>query len=153
MLLDRQTTVVLKLEHYAKQAKVLDRGRTAQRRAHALAFRNTKTRTMPEGTMPFTFSVAIYRDSEETWRIRTEHAGSNGSRPLRNPPSWLGNTRDTRWTTRAYGKDETIACESSEPHYLVRQRMSKILPDGSSTVDTEPTDGILIWIEQYAATP
>ena len=94
---------------------------------------------------PFILTVALHRDHLGAWRIAWEHPEHNSSIPLKAPRTDCLETPTGRGYQIA-GKGETESADPDEPFVLVRVRRSKQVP-GGVTVDPDPTDGVMVWIE------
>lgn len=114
---------------------------------HNDVFLDRRGRPLPGGES-ILLSVAIFADETGVWRIMTETPERNLARPIANAPSWLAANATMQWMLKVYGKNETVSCNASEPLLLLKKRKALSVSGGGFTVDTNPTDGILIWIEQ-----
>ena len=69
------------------------------------------------------------------------------SGPIQNPPAWLDAGSFLNWSTHVGGKDGTVSAKPNESLILLKYRKGKVVP-GGVTVDMQPTDGMLLWIER-----
>ncbi|QDT04910.1 hypothetical protein K227x_33070 [Rubripirellula lacrimiformis] len=101
-----------------------------------------------QGGVPFTLDVGIFQDASGVWQFQTDN-GQRGPRfPIHHHPAWLDRKESVGWGFRVYGKNQTVSSDSDMPRMLFSGRKSKMLPGGASTVEMNPTDGLLIWIER-----
>lgn len=98
---------------------------------------------------PFVLTVAVNKDHLGNWRTVVDDGSANiGIFMPDDETGWLEKRSGHTW--RVAGRDETEAFHPDEPLFLLRLRKTKPVPGspGASTVDMDPTDGILVWIEE-----
>jgi hypothetical protein len=122
-------------------------GLPAESEIHSDIFLDHNGRPLPRGES-ILLSVAIFADENKTWRIVTETPERNLNLPIANAPPWLAASHKMLWISKIYGKSETVSCNATEPLYLLQNRKAISAPGGGFTADANPTDGILIWVEQ-----
>ena len=98
------------------------------------------------GGAPFILSLAIFKDGKGRWSIQTNVPGRGSSFPIEDPPPWLDNGSFVHWSTNVYGKGKTVSVTDAEALVLIKYRKGKTVP-GGTTVDMQPTDGMMFWIE------
>lgn len=100
-----------------------------------------------QGPEPFVFSLGIFKDANGKWQVKTDVPGSGNTRPIKNPPAWLDAGTFVNWSTNVLGKNKTVTAESTDELLLLSYRKGKLVP-GGVTVDMQPTDGMMFWIER-----
>lgn len=101
-----------------------------------------------QGGESFNLDIGVFKDAGGVWQFETDN-GSRGIRmPIRNHPAWLDKNTTFGWGSHVFGTNQTVSSDDQPTLMLLRRRKSKSLPGGASTVDLEPTDGLLIWIER-----
>lgn len=104
-------------------------------------------RTPIPGGKPFILALAVFQDDDAVWRLTLDaNSGRSSTWAIDSPPQGLGTS--TGWTSSLHGKNETVSVSNTEPLVLLRYRKAEELPNGAITVDMQPTDGIMFWIEQ-----
>lgn len=109
-------------------------------------FLNRYAQPLPGG-QPFILSLAIFKDQNGDWMLTMQIPDSGYTRRIEDPPTWLDAGSFVNWTTNVAGSKSTASCSKDEPLVLLKYRKGKIVP-GGVTVDMQPTDGMLIWIER-----
>jgi hypothetical protein len=93
-------------------------------------------------------TVAVNKDAQGRWRIIQAAGRSEGWQYLpEHFQSWLAPPSYGRSTYKA-GKGETVAVDVGEPLILLRIRKTKNLGGGTMTTEPEPTEGLVVWIEE-----
>ena len=93
----------------------------------------------------FIFSVAVNQNHLGQWQlVRDDGTRNLAWRIPDDQAKWLQTTSGHNW--RQAGDGETVSADENESFFLIRLRKSKKVP-GGSTVDMQPTNGILVWIE------
>ncbi len=115
-------------------------------KAHDSVFLDPRRKPIPGGE-PFILAIALFKDDNDSWKVTVDaNSGRSSTWPIRNPPEALGSSNG--WTSKVYGKNETISAPNTEPLTLLSYRRAKELPNDRITVDMNPTDGIMFWIER-----
>ena len=92
-------------------------------------------------------TVAVTRNQKGRWQLTLDDGDTSSIAPLpENLNPWLEKSSGRAWNVA--GRKETAAASKGEPLYLLRMRKAKEMPGGISTIDMQPTDGILVWIEE-----
>jgi hypothetical protein len=92
-------------------------------------------------------TVAVNRDQRGRWRLIIDNGVQNITVLLPDSlKTWLEESNGRTWSLA--GREKTASMPKGEPLYLLRLRKTKELPGGAVTVDMQPTDGILVWIEE-----
>ena len=139
--------------HYAVGSSIPQNGLPATSEV-ATPFRDKQNKPLSNGE-PVVLSFAITQLGNGRWAAVV---GTSSGHPtkyfLRNPPSWLNEPSFSGWSVNVYGKDKTIDAAKQSPLMLLSYRKGKQVapsptaPGGGTTVETQPTDGIVLWIER-----
>jgi hypothetical protein len=101
-----------------------------------------------------TFSAAAVREPTGGWRLVLHYQAPGAPYPetrtqIIPSDSWLAEDASMSWDQA--GAQTTESVDEGEPMVLLRLRRSKTVNVGGAagvTVETEPTDGVMIWIEE-----
>jgi hypothetical protein len=99
------------------------------------------------GATPFLFSLGIFEDAKGRWQIKTDVRGRGSTRPIEDPPGWLNAGSFVNWSVNVLGNNKTVTADNDRELILLKYRKGKRVP-GGVTVDTQPTDGMMFWIER-----
>jgi hypothetical protein len=92
-------------------------------------------------------TVAVNRNQQRRWQLTIDDGNSSSTAPLpENLKPWLERASGRTWNVA--GREKTVSEPKGKPLHLFRLRKAKELPGGAVTVDMQPTDGILVWIEE-----
>ncbi|REK10942.1 MAG: hypothetical protein DWQ37_16040 [Planctomycetota bacterium] len=97
---------------------------------------------------PMIITLALWKNVADEWKITLGMPGRETAIDIRNPPAWLDNVDRPGWGSRIAGRKRTEAHSVDTPLVLLRMRKSKQVPPNGSTVDMQPTDGLIVWIEE-----
>ncbi len=97
---------------------------------------------------PMIFTLAVSKNLAGTWQITAGLPDRGSSIYLRDPPAWLEDHSRPGWGTRIAGRNRTDVAPVDTPLVLLRYRKGKQVPPNGSTVDMQPTDGLIVWIEE-----
>lgn len=125
---------------------VPESGFPAASASHNHVFLDSRAEPLAGGE-PFILSLAIHKDESGQWVTNIQNPDSGHIRPIENPPTWLDSGSFLYWSTKVYGKTGTVSARATDPLPLLRYRKGKMVP-GGVTVDMQPTDGMLFWIER-----
>jgi hypothetical protein len=89
-------------------------------------------------------TVAINKGQRGRWQLILAYPGRQTTVTLPDElQPWLDSNARS-W--HVAGKEKTVVADVGKPLVLLRMRKTKELP-GATTIDMQPTDGILVWIE------
>ncbi len=104
---------------------------------------------LERGDVELEESIAMFERDDGKWAIDTNaHSGRSTAWTIQNPPAWLDAKSFTGWSVNTYGQNATISARGEDPLVLLRYRKGKTLPGGAHTVEMQPTDGFVFWIER-----
>lgn len=109
------------------------------------AFLDVRGKPLPSGE-PFIVNLSIARDEFGDWKLTCSYPRRSTSHTIDAPPVWL-TKRGRGVTAEIAGRGKTEYLAPSQPFILLRYRKPTTTPTGRMTVDMNPTDGIIVWIE------
>lgn len=115
-------------------------------RNHDHIFLNSRNKPLAGGE-PFVLGVAVHKNQTDRWALTFQTLDRSTTFPIKQPPAWLEERSSVGWTSRVAGKRASESEPANGPLVLLRHRKAKELPGGAITVDMEPTDGLMVWIE------
>ena len=118
---------------------------------HNEVFVNQSGRPIAGGESILLF-VGIYADQNGNCEIVTETPERRMSTPIKTAPPGFSGFQTMTWTSQSFDPIKTISSNATEPLVLVRMRKSRSTPAGL-TVDPNPTDGAMIWVERVESAP
>jgi hypothetical protein len=103
-----------------------------------------------------TLSASAVRDPSGGWKLVLNHEAPGSLQPqarwqVITNDSWLTDDASMSWDQA--GAETTESVDAGEPLVLLRMRRTKSINVGGTTgitVDSDPTDGVMIWIEEAA---
>lgn len=95
---------------------------------------------------PFILTIAVHKNEAKQWVITTKVDGKSYTIPIRQPPVWLDTNSFLNWQTSVGGSNGTESSKPTERLTLLRYRKGIVKP-GRTSIDMQPTDGMLFWIE------
>jgi hypothetical protein len=127
-------------------SKIPESGLPAESTSHDHAFLDSRAQSLLGGE-PFILTVAVHKNESEQWVTTIQTPDRAETRPIENPPTWLASGSFINWTHKVYGDNGTVSAPAGDPLPLLRYRKGKTVP-GGTTVEMQPTDGMLFWIER-----
>lgn len=109
------------------------------------AFLDARGQPWPFGD-PVIVNLSIAQNEFGEWKLNWSNPGRSTSHRIDAPPDWLSE-RGRGLSARITGRGETEHGPANAPFVLLRYRKTMKTPTGASTVDMNPTDGIIVWIE------
>lgn len=127
-------------------SKIPESGFPAESSTHDHVFLDSRAQPLSGGE-PFILSLAIHKNESGQWVTTIQNPDRSEARPIEDPPAWLDAGSFLNWSTQVYGKTKTVSAPADEALPLLRYRKGKTVP-GGVTVEMQPTDGMLFWIER-----
>ncbi len=109
------------------------------------AFLDARGKPWPFGE-PVIVNLSIAQNEFGEWKLNWSNPGRSTSHIIDAPPDWL-NRRGRGVSARITGSGKTEHGSADEPFVLLRYRKTTTTATGALTVDMNPTDGIIVWLE------
>ncbi len=97
---------------------------------------------------PMIVTLAVSKNIAGKWQISAGLPRRGIGIYLQDPPAWLEDESHPGWGSRIAGQNRTHTVPVDEPLVLLRYRKGKQVPPNGWTVETQPTDGLIVWIEE-----
>jgi hypothetical protein len=99
----------------------------------------------------FVVTLAIHKNDAGRWVLDSVLPNRSTAVNIEPAPAWLDAEHSIGWSSRAAGRGQTESAGLTEPLVLLRHRKCKEIRPGVITVDMQPTDGLMVWIEEIPA--
>jgi hypothetical protein len=100
---------------------------------------------------PFILTMAVHKNNAGKWVLQAVLPTRSTAINIDPAPEWLDEEHSNGWGSRVMGSEGTESVALTEPLVLLRYRKGKEVPPGAVTIDMQPTDGIMVWIEEIPA--
>ncbi len=98
---------------------------------------------------PFILTLALTKDAAGKASLTCALPDRSSTIPFKDQPAWSDGDSGIGWSTWTAGMQGTESVDKTAPLMLLRYRRGKEVP-GGWTVETNPTEGIAVWIEAFA---
>jgi len=127
-------------------SKIPESGWPVESTFHDHAFLDSRGQPLPGGE-PFILTVAVHKNESQQWVTTIQTPDRSETRRIENAPQWLEAGSFIGWTYNVYGNNGTVSAAAADPLPILIYRKGKTVP-GGTTVEMQPTDGMLFWIER-----